>query len=321
MTTANGSKDINVKDDSTTSSVSSPFTAEGKKRIQALEAKAVAEVTATADAQYVPSVSLMNSTDPLTILKQVDGMTDLSDYEGKESVYVGRSVPITAGGSLEIPIQVGTPGSVVEYAVENKQYDFGFSITAERENSVTIVKEKSRVNASKDGPITGKFLVGSVPCWIRFNFDNDYSWLREKVVSYKVTVAPPSIETLFAGRRLRAKACLRAVGDDLKSADKRRKAANDQITLLESELEELRLELTKKAKSLQAAKDEAKWCTDRLQVRTEQKDSLENRLENGWEDEKEREEVEVESEEEIDEEQERENEEKRRKALADASDR
>jgi len=316
MTTPNGSNGSNGKDDSTTSSASSPFTAEGKKRIQALEAKAVAEATVTADSQYVPSVSLMNSTDPFAILKQVDGRTDLSDYEEKESVYVGRSVPITAGGSLEIPIQVGTPGSVVEYAVENKQYDFGFSITAERDESVTIVKEKSRVDASKDGPITGKFLVGSVPCWIRFKFDNDYSWLREKVVSYKVTVAPPSIETLFAGRRRRAKACLRAVGDDVKSADKRRKAANDQLALLESELEELRLELTKKAKSLQAAKDEAKWCTDRLQVRTKQKDFLENRLENGWEDEKEREEVE--SEKEINEKEERENEEKRRKALADA---
>ena len=110
------------------------------KRIQALEAKAVAEATATADAQYVPSLSLMNSNDPLALLRQVDGLSDLTEYEEKESVYVGRSVPITAGGSLEIPIQVATPGSVVEYAVENKQYDFGFSITAERDESVTLVK-------------------------------------------------------------------------------------------------------------------------------------------------------------------------------------
>lgn len=76
----------------------------------------------------------------MAIMKQVDGLRDLSDYEEKESIYVGRSVPIAAGGALEIPIQVGTPGSVVEYAVENKQYDFGFSITAERDDSVTLVK-------------------------------------------------------------------------------------------------------------------------------------------------------------------------------------
>lgn len=147
-------------------------------------------------------------------------------------------------------------------------------------------KEKSRVDASKDGPITGKFLVGTVPCWIRFKFDNDYSWLREKVISYKITVTPPSLDTLYAGRRRRAKACLKAVGDDLNSADKRRKAANDQLTLLETELEELKLEIAQKAKSLQAVRDESKWCAERVKLRTEQKELLEDRLENGWEDER-----------------------------------
>lgn len=141
MSTPSDSKD----DTSTSTSASS--TSGGNKRIQALEAKAVAEATATADSQFVPSVSLMNSTDPMAIMKQVDGLNDLSDYEEKESVYVGRSVPIAAGGALEIPIQVGTPGSVVEYAVENKQYDFAFSITAERDDSVTLVKVR---NARRD---------------------------------------------------------------------------------------------------------------------------------------------------------------------------
>lgn len=147
-------------------------------------------------------------------------------------------------------------------------------------------KEKSRVDASRDGPITGKFLVGSVPCWIRFKFDNEHSWVREKVISYKVTVTPPSLETLYAGRRRRAKACLKAVTDDLKSVDKRRRAANDQQTLLETELEELRLELEQKSKTLQAARDESKWCTERVALRTEQTNLLETRLNNGWEDER-----------------------------------
>mmetsp|Transcript_15797 Transcript_15797/g.39698 ORF Transcript_15797/g.39698 Transcript_15797/m.39698 type:complete len:158 (-) Transcript_15797:210-683(-) len=149
-----------------------------------------------------------------------------------------------------------------------------------------MLQEKSRVDASKDGPITGKFLVGTVPCWIRFKFDNDYSWLREKVISYKVTVTPPSLDTLYAGRRRRAKACLKAVGDDLTSADKRRRAANDQLTLLETELEELKLEMAQKAKNLQAVRDESKWCTERVQLRTDQKSLLQDRLENGWEDER-----------------------------------
>jgi hypothetical protein len=115
-----------------------------KKRLQALEAKAVAEATATADAAFTPSPSLLNASSALALLKQVDGPS-LESYEGKESVYVGRSVPIAAGGSLAVPIQVTTPGSVVEYAVENKQYDIGFGVTAEREEGITVVKVRTSV--------------------------------------------------------------------------------------------------------------------------------------------------------------------------------
>ena len=111
------------------------------KRLQALEAKAVAAATATADASYVPTPSLLNASTVAPLLKQVDGPS-LASYEGKESIYVGRSVPVAAGGTLTVPIQVSAPGSVVEYAVENKMHDFAFGITAEREEGVTIVKVK-----------------------------------------------------------------------------------------------------------------------------------------------------------------------------------
>lgn len=124
---------------------SSTETKDNKKRLQALEAQAVAEATASADAAYTPSPSLLNASTAEPLLQQVDGPS-LAEYfdedsaAGKESVYVGRAVPIGAGGSLTIPIQINSPGSVVEYSVENKQYDFGFGITAEREEGVTIVK-------------------------------------------------------------------------------------------------------------------------------------------------------------------------------------
>jgi hypothetical protein len=108
----------------------------------------VVEATATADHAVTPSPSLLNASSAAALLKQVDGPS-LEEYEGKESIYVGRSVPLAAGGMLTIPIQVTTPGSVVEYAVENKQYDIGFGITAEREEGITMVKvrEKSRRGA------------------------------------------------------------------------------------------------------------------------------------------------------------------------------
>ena len=114
-------------------------TIEGIQRLQDLEAKALEEATATADAAFVPSASLWNATTPTPLLKHVDGPS-LTTYQTKESIYVGRSVPVGAGKVLKIPIQVSTPGSVVDYSVENKSLDIGFGITAEREQGVTVVK-------------------------------------------------------------------------------------------------------------------------------------------------------------------------------------
>jgi hypothetical protein len=104
-----------------------------------MEAKAVAEATATADDSFIPSPSLLNASTAESLLKQVDGPS-LAEYEGKESVYVGRSVPVAVRSKITVPIHVTAPGSVVEYAVESKLFDISFGITAEREEGVTIVK-------------------------------------------------------------------------------------------------------------------------------------------------------------------------------------
>jgi hypothetical protein len=112
---------------------------EESTRMAELEAKAVAEATATADESFTPSPSLMNASSPEALLQQVDGPS-LSGYEAKESVYVGKSVPVALRSKLEVPINVSAPGSIVEYAIESKGYDVGFGVVAEREEGITVVK-------------------------------------------------------------------------------------------------------------------------------------------------------------------------------------
>lgn len=112
----------------------------------AQEARAVAEATASADRSFIPSPTLLNSSSPTALLEQVDGPS-LVNYSETESVYVGSSVPISAGGSLTVPIQVNTPGSIVEYAAENKYHDIGFGITAEREEGITVVQVCLKITA------------------------------------------------------------------------------------------------------------------------------------------------------------------------------
>jgi hypothetical protein len=112
---------------------------EESARMAELEAKAVAEATATADDSFTPSPSLLNASSPEALLHQVDGPS-LSGYEAKESVYVGKSVPVAVRAKMEVPIHVTAPGSIIEYSIESKGYDINFAVVAEREEGTTVVK-------------------------------------------------------------------------------------------------------------------------------------------------------------------------------------
>ena len=292
---------------STTTGTTSTTTAT-KESLADMEARAVAEAKATADAAFRPSPSILNAKSPAALLQQVDGPS-LDSYDAKESVYVGRSIPVAAGGKLTVPIQVSTPGSVVAYAMEIKEYDIDFGILAEREEGTTMVRvsantildaavlctlthsfvscgsqESSRVEVV-DSPVTQKFLVGTVPCLVNFSFDNEFSWFREKLVSYKITVTPPSKESLAAGRRRRAKACLKAVDEDYKAAANRLEATSKQRGALQTEIQRLRQTLQEQEKSLHVAETEEKWLLERVALRKQQDALLRKRLIHGWTDE------------------------------------
>lgn len=136
-------------------------------------------------------------------------------------------------------------------------------------------------------PVTGKFLVGSVPCLLKFAFDNEYSWFREKQISYRVVVTPPSSDVLFAGRRRRAKACRKAIEDDLESANQRLEAASTQKMSLETDITKLEKTLAEKKKSLEVVAKEESWLKTRVNLRVQQQQLLDTRLQEGWKDEEE----------------------------------
>jgi chromosome segregation ATPase len=120
---------------------------------------------------------------------------------------------------------------------------------------------------------------------LKFTFDNEYSWFREKLLSYKVTVTPPSAKILLSGRRRRAKACHKAVQEDLKSAQERFKKATMQKTALALKLEQLQQELEQQKRQLEVLHKEEEWLKKRVELRTKQKKLLEERLTKGWNDE------------------------------------
>lgn len=249
-----------------------------------LEARAIAQAMQSADASYVPSPSLLASDEAGPLLSQVDGPS-LIGFNGNPSVYQAKSVPVALRSKFDVPIHVTAGGSVVEYEIVTDLYDIAFGVTAEREEGVTNVKESARVESHLE-PVSGKFLVGSVPCALIFSFDNEYSWFREKRVTYKITVTPPQTDSVVRGRRLRAKKALEVLTKDEQELEERYDSAARKRTDLEDELKKLEKEIAEKRKSLDVVSTEEKWLEKKRAVRAEQVTALNERLENGWADEK-----------------------------------
>lgn len=267
-------------DDETTESKSANADANNAE----LEAKAIAQAMQSADASYVPSPSLLASDEPEPLLSQVDGPS-LKSFNGTPSVYQAKSVPVALRAKFDVPIHVTAGGSVVEYEIATEEYDISFGVTAEREEGVTNVKDSARVDSHLE-PVTGKFLVGSVPCALIFSFDNEFSWFREKRVTYKITVTPPKTENIIKGRRLRAKKALEVVNKDKKEMEEKYEMATTKRTELEREVKKLEAELEEKKKSLDVVSTEEKWLEKKQVVRVEQIKLLNKRLQKGWGDEK-----------------------------------
>jgi hypothetical protein len=123
--------------------------AEARARIEAeknmSEAKkyeAVNKAIAVSDDNYVPPKTVLDSTSLSPLLEQVDGPS-LLKYDGKEATYSGRGTKVYGGSTLDIPIRVSAPGSIVEYIIEKKSYDFGLGIVAKLDQGGTTVVKVS----------------------------------------------------------------------------------------------------------------------------------------------------------------------------------
>jgi uncharacterized protein YoxC len=192
-------------------------------------------------------VTVLDSLALEPILEQVDG-PPIYQYEGKEATYTGRSCKVYGQSSLDVPIRISAPGSIVEYTIEQKSYDFGLGITAKLDQGgVTTVKEmgpfdgkgssmsvQQRPKTNSDQMLVG---AGSVPCTLNFKFENNMSWIVE--LSYKIRVIPPNRNVLLEGRRRRANACLKALDYDVGRTNQRLNDLYSEKRSLEQEVQAL----------------------------------------------------------------------------------
>lgn len=133
--------------------------------------------------------------------------------------------------------------------------------------------------------MTQKFLVGTTPCLLRFDFDNTFSWIREKHITYKITVTPPSRDSLLEGRRRRTAACQKAITEDLEAAESRYKATVSDGRKLTTKIQSLETQLRDAQMALAVGIREETLLKERRELRVQQQHLLQQRLDQGWEDE------------------------------------
>jgi hypothetical protein len=244
--------------------------AEARARIEAeknmSEAKkfeAVNKAIAASDDNYIPPKSVLDSKSPSPLLEQVDGPS-LLKYEKKDATYSGRSTKIYGGSTLDVPIRVSAPGSIVEYTIEKKSYDFGLGIVAKLDQGGTtvvkptalfdgtdVVADRPRQKSQSDQVLVG---AGSVPCTLNFKFENKFSWITE--VSYKIRVIPPSTELLVEGRRRRAAASMQALDNDIGETNMILNEIYNQGSILQNEVDTLAQQVEYVESNLQQTREE-----------------------------------------------------------------
>jgi len=109
------------------------------------------------------------------------------------------SFHVSAGASFELPIPVSVGGTKLSWSfhTENADEDIQFSIehlgTEADADEVDELYNPGRVKVTETKPHTGEIVVQDTGI-VTLNWDNSYSWLREKVVSYEVDLAVPEPE-------------------------------------------------------------------------------------------------------------------------------
>jgi hypothetical protein len=102
---------------------------------------------------------------------------------------------IESGESKEFYVELSKPYGYIDFALDIKSYDINFSLTNLSEGRVIYQEKKLK---SEKGLKLNLFFTK--PGIFKFEFDNSYSWIRDKSISYKVNVFYPQCPTILENR-------------------------------------------------------------------------------------------------------------------------
>lgn len=211
--------------------------------------------------------------------------------QAENEVFTYKSSNVLVQSSLEVPVIIQWPHSVIDYEFVSNPSSIEFGIifvTAPEEDrevedsDIHTVLESALVDCNSEA-VRGSFEV-TVEGMVFFLWDNTFDWTALKQVSYRITVHEPSFSTIDKYRTKLSKTLLRHTVQDLDllysrfgDAEDCIAAASEKIDVLEDQIALLRnkldsksneyLKLTKEADQCQYKMLKYKECRDGLGIR------------------------------------------------------
>ena len=93
---------------------------------------------------------------------------------------------IESGETLEFYVELSKSYGLIDFVLDLKNYDINFSVTNLSEAKAIYQEKKLK---SEKGLKLNLFFTK--PCILKFVFDNTYSWIRNKNISYKINIFYP----------------------------------------------------------------------------------------------------------------------------------
>lgn len=178
---------------------------------------------------------------------------------------------VQVGETFELSIPVTAEGSILKYWFKTDGLDIGFEVILNTDVNSAVVVPYERVESHVEvvQEEKGPFAIESGALVLRW--DNSYSWLRGKRLTYSVELEYPDDATILKSEVTHDRRNLQSCLEDMTRAKRhmvRTQRAcislEEEMTALEERLTQLKLDLVAKHQSYESAVTESDWLVRRL---------------------------------------------------------
>mmetsp|Transcript_32235 Transcript_32235/g.42509 ORF Transcript_32235/g.42509 Transcript_32235/m.42509 type:complete len:289 (+) Transcript_32235:46-912(+) len=184
------------------------------------------------------------------------------------------NMPIKTEFRLPIPVDIA--GSIIEYQFQTLEYDIAFSVELETlnddgERESNVISEPERYDSHIE-PFVQQVQMDQ-PGTLILVWNNSYSWMREKQLSYSVSLQVPSLIGIDKAKCDRAltyfNECIEMLGSETEMKDQlvaSKSELSTELSDLKIQIEQLTRTLAAKTTDLEEVMKEETLCAQKIEL-------------------------------------------------------